>query len=68
MRCSEGLLVAVWCSQAFIRDISKSMHVIRIDYSEFRSAEAMADEIARQRSDWPTSPAAAIEWAKRERA
>ena len=54
--------------EAFISDISKSMHVIRIDYSEFRSAEAMAGEIARQRGEWPTSPDAAVEWAKRERA
>ena len=55
--------------EAFIADISKSMHVIRIDYSEFRSPEEMADEIARQRREWPTSPDdAAVAWAKREMA
>jgi deoxyadenosine kinase len=57
--------------EAFIADISKSMHVIRIDYSEFRSASEMASEIARQRNEFPVSPDVAVEsvaWAKRERA
>ena len=52
----------------FIREAARSMHVIRIDYSEFRSPEAMAKEIARQREAWPaTSPTPAVAWAKRVR-
>ena len=45
---------------------SYRLSVIRVDYSEFRSAEEMAGEIARQRADWPTSPTAAVKWATRE--
>ena len=52
--------------EEFIKDISKSMHVIRVDYSEFRSAEDMVDVIVQQRSDWPTDPTSAVDWATRE--
>jgi deoxyadenosine kinase len=48
----------------FLADVSRSVHVIRIDYSEFRGVEEMAAEIARQYEDishisevrWPTPP------------
>lgn len=36
----------------FLRDISRTTHVIRIDYSQFRTAEEMAKEIARQYTDY----------------
>ena len=34
--------------QDFLADVSRSVHVIRVDYSQFRTAEEMAAEIARQ--------------------
>ena len=54
--------------EEFIADIARSTHVVRVDYSEFRSAQQMVDEIVRQRSEsqWPMSPTTAVEWATRE--
>jgi len=47
----EYLVKLAAAYEDFIADISRSVHVIRIDYSEFRSADEMADEIARQWAD-----------------
>ena len=52
----------------FIKSVSKSMHVIRVDYSSFRDAEEMAAEIARQYDAIGTGRAGdgGAEWATRE--
>ena len=51
--CESGVTLAYLTKlhaayEEFLRDVSRSVHVIRIDYSQFRSAEEMALEIARE--------------------